>query len=268
MGIVSAVKRFLLENFWYPASGRAADYNIFNTTVYAGLFALAAAYLGFPFLKKLDIDLDRYFFLGIAPYVFLGGAVRGLEDMQLVDTVLLVTPFIYITMFVFTAGVLVASKKAEEYTGIDYYRPFGITGLLMLGFFLSLYQFSNIPGFMAALVLYSGIIGLGYFLMRYGFPQLSLYGFGLPVAAHYWDATTSVVALSYGASEKHILASFFVDSMGPAGMFVMKSLVIIPVVYYITENLDGDEKRYYLFLIALLGFALGTRNFLSMLALT
>ncbi|MFB6292168.1 MAG: DUF63 family protein [Candidatus Nanohaloarchaea archaeon] len=268
MSIVSVVKRFLLENFWYPATGRAGDYNIFNTTVYAGLFAVAAAYLGFPFLKKLDIDIDRRFFIGIAPYVLLGGAVRGLEDMQLVETFLLVTPFIYFTMFFFTASVLVVAKKAEERSGIEYHKPFAAVGSLALVSFLSLYELNNLAGFVSVVSVYSAVLGLGYFVLKYGLPQLSLYGFGIPVAAHFWDATTSAVAISYGASEKHVLASYFVETMGPAGMFVMKGLVIIPVVYYIVQNMEGEEKKYYLFLIALLGFALGTRNFLSMLALT
>jgi uncharacterized membrane protein len=53
---------------------------------------------------------------------------------------------------------------------------------------------------------------------------------------------------------------------GPEGMFLMKTLIIIPAVYYINREIEGEEKNYYLFLVALLGLALGTRNILSFVA--
>jgi uncharacterized membrane protein len=97
--------------------------------------------------------------------------------------------------------------------------------------------------------------------------KLASYSFTVPIAAHYFDASTTVTSLAYGGAEKHVLAQFFINNFGPLGMFIMKTIVIIPIVYYINQNIDGEERNYYLFLIALLGLALGTRNLTSLLGI-
>ncbi|PSH02212.1 MAG: hypothetical protein BRC26_01710, partial [Nanohaloarchaea archaeon QH_8_44_6] len=70
-------------------------------------------------------------------------------------------------------------------------------------------------------------------------------------------------------AEKHVLARFFIDTFGSLkGMFLMKTLVIVPAVYYILKNVEGDEKMYYLFLISVLGIAIATRNLLTFVTLS
>lgn len=262
MTLFSGVKRFLLQNFWRPAQGKAADYNIFNTSIYAALFALGAAYIGYPLLKKLDISLDREFFLSITPYILLGSVLRVLEDLKIVDSFLMVTPFIYFWMFGFTAAVLAASRYAY---GDDYHRVFGSLGLVLLVPTLLLYNVSTFVPLLQAFAIFAAVSGLFYLVVKKFRPELAVYSFLIPVIAHYWDASTSFIALSYGAYEKHVLAQFFVNSLGPAGMFVMKTLIIVPATYYIMEDVEGERKRYYLFLVALLGIALGTRNIISLI---
>lgn len=260
MGIFSAVKSFVLEKFWQPATGEAASYNLFNTSFYAAGFAIAAAYIGLPALKKLEVSLDRRFFLSVTPFILMGSAIRVLEDRALVDSFLLVTPFIYVLMFFTTAGILAVTRKRY---GERYHRMFGAVGLA--GFLLTagLYGFSNWVAIAVTLAVFLLSTGSGYLLLKLSRPELAGYGFGIPVAAHYWDASSSVVALLYGGSEKHLLAQFFVDTMGLPGMFVMKTLVVVPAVYYLYTETEGEKRKYYLFLVALLGLALGTRNLLS-----
>jgi len=264
MGIFSAIKSFVIRNFWMPLTGEASGYNIFNTTFYAAGFALSAAYLGYPFLKKLNISLDRRFFMGIAPYILLGGAVRVLEDRAIADSFLFVTPFIYIIMFFLTVSLLVAAVKIFDE---EYHRYFGATGAVLFLLTVSLYGFKNLLAVPILLVVF-GVSALSIYLgTKFLKPELLSYSFMIPVLAHYWDASTTVTALRFGAKEKHVLAGFFIDLMGPAGMFAMKSLVIIPAVYYIDQEMEGEKKLYYLFLIAMLGLALGTRNILSIMSI-
>ncbi|MFB6191609.1 MAG: DUF63 family protein [Candidatus Nanohaloarchaea archaeon] len=260
MGLFSAVKSFVTQKFWAPAAGRAADYNAFNTSVYAVGFAAAAAYIGFPLLKRLGIELDRRFFLSVTPYILLGGAARVLEDRALVDSVLLVTPFIYLVMFAATIGTLVAARYLF---GDEYYRPFGLVGAAGFLVTVAIYQFSNWQAVPLTAAVLIATAGTGYLLLERYRPELAGYSFVVPVAAHYYDASTSVVALFFGGSEKHVLAQFFVDLFGLPGMFVMKTVVIVPAVYFIQRDFEGDRKKYYLFIVALLGLALGTRNLLS-----
>ncbi|MFB6190258.1 MAG: DUF63 family protein, partial [Candidatus Nanohaloarchaea archaeon] len=125
-----------------------------------------------------------------------------------------------------------------------------------------------------ALAFFGVASGTGYLVLQQVRPGLAKPSFLLPVLAHYWDAATSSTALAmtslpYWRVEKHILATNFIGffkSMGlsgPVGMFAMKTLLVVPAVYYLDREFEGERRRYYLFLVALLGLALGTRNLLS-----
>ncbi|WEL23929.1 putative membrane protein [Candidatus Nanohalovita haloferacivicina] len=257
-----------MEKFWIPVADESVYYNPYNTTIYALLFGLAALYLVYPFSKKLGITFDRDFFKGIAPYAFLGGAVRSLKDINAVNSFLLETPFIYIVLFVFTVSAIKFSQILSDRTDYSMENILAVTGLIPLAVSLSFYSISNFAavGLFLSLVLTWSLAG--YAVLQLLRPDLLNYSFVVPVAAHFYDASTTVTALSFGGREKHVLGQFFIDVFGPYGMFLMKGLIIVPVVYYIVENMEGEERNYYLFLIALLGIAIGTRNILSTVALT
>jgi len=263
------IKRFLVEKFWRPIADESVFYNPYNTAVYSGLFAVVAAYIGFPALKKMDISLNKDFFIGITPYIFLGGALRSLKDINIVNNILLETPFIYILMFVFTFSALYISKKIDEITGIEYHKIFGGLGTIIVLAILPLYSLNNLD----LLYLMLGTVLVwslsGYTVLKLFKPEILTSAFIIPVSAHFMDATVTAVAVGKEkALEKHVVGRFFIENFGPSGMFLMKTLIIIPAVYYIIENFEGDEKRYYLFLIALLGIGITTRNFLSIVTLT
>jgi uncharacterized membrane protein len=265
--MLSGVKSFLVEKFWTPIVNESVYYNPFNTTVYALLFGIAALYVVYPVSKKMDVQFDRNFFIGVAPYIFLGGMARSLKDVDIVNTILLETPFIYFLMFFFTVGALFGSKKIAEYEGLEYHKIFSAIGFLTLLLILSFYTVSNFGALVYFIVIMTAWALPFYLTLKFLKPELLSYSFTLPIVAHYFDASTTVTSLAFGGVEKHVLAKFFITSFGPLGMFLMKTAVIVPVVYYINENMGGEEKNYYLFLIALLGIALGTRNLVSLLAI-
>jgi len=264
--MLSGVKSFLVEKFWTPIVDESVYYNPFNTTVYALLFGIAALYIVYPASKKLNISFDREFFLGIAPYIFLGGAARSLKDVDAINTILLETPFIYAVMFFFTFGALFGSKKIAEHQDMEYHKMFFSIGVAALLTVFSLYNFSNFNAFTYFLGVMAAWMIPFYIILKIAKPELLSYSFTLPIAAHYFDASTTVSSLAFGGVEKHVLARFFIANFGSIGMFMMKTAAIIPIVYYINKYIEGEEKNYYLFLIALLGVALGTRNLLSLIA--
>ncbi len=269
MSTLAGVKSFLIDKFWRPVADESVFYNPFNTAVYSALFALAAAYIGLPLLKKLNISLDKGFFIGIAPYIFVGGALRSLKDINALNTVLLETPFIYILMFGFTFAALSISIGITKFRDIEYFKPFSIIGMTALGFLLTFYSIENIDLLLWTLGISLSWTIAGVILLEHFKPELLKYSFVLPVAAHFLDATITAVGVGLNlAVEKHVLGRFFIDVMGPAGMFVMKFLIIVPAVIYIDRNVKGEERRYYLFLIALLGFAIATRNLLTLLTVS
>ena len=267
MNLVAGIKSFLIQKFWIPVTDESVFYNPFNTAAYAAIFAVAAAYIGKPLLEKMDVDLNREFFIGITPYIFLGGAARSLKDQNILNTVLLETPFIYLVMFSVVVAAILGSRLVDRKTDLEYYKIFSFTGIILLTGVLSLYSISNINGLINIAVIYSAIVGGFYAGLKIFKPEHANEMFFVPIAGHYFDGVTSYVAIGmFGAAEKHVLGQFFIDLMGPIGMLVMKTLVIIPVVYIIYNDFEGDDRRYYLFLVAVLGFALGTRNLISLVA--
>lgn len=268
MALLDSIKSFLVEKFWIPITDESVFYNPFNTTAYAILFGLAAAYIGKPAMKKLDLFPDRNFWIALAPFVFLGGAVRSLKDADIVNMILLETPFIYLLMFGVVAATLYSSRKFEEQLGIEYHKTMLGVGVLLVVSTLSLFQYPDLGLFPPIAIIFSILTITTFVAAKYFKPEVSAMDFVIPVSAHWFDASTSYVALAFdGAAEKHVLAQFFIESFGPEGMFLLKAVIIIPAVYYIGEEIEGFDKKYYLFLIAVLGFALGARNLVSTIVL-
>ncbi len=254
MGLFGGVKSFLVEKFWLPIVDESVYYNPFNTALYSMLFAVAAAYIGFPALKKLDVDLDRQFFTGIAPFVFLAGALRSLKDIEAVNTILLETPFIYLLMFGVVVASIFAAKKLAPRMGRDENKLLLGIGSILLLLILPFYSISNLTGLAMILGVTITWVAALYTVLKIFVPRLLTPEFYIPVATHYMDASVTSVALLFpGTAEKHVLAQFFIDLLGPIiGMFLMKTLVIVPAVYYIRREAEGEKKLYYLFLIAVL----------------
>lgn len=261
--MVFDVKNFLLEKFWVPIVNESVYYNPYNTFVYALLFGLLTVYVIYPAIKKMDIEIDRRFFIGFLPFMVFGGAVRALKDIGTVDSILLVSPIIYLMLFGLGLGSLALAREIERRKGISYHKILSGISLLLLAVTLSFYSIKNFE----ALVLEAFLIMLwsasGFLALKIFRPDLLRFEFTAPVAAHYLDASSTFTALSYGANEKHVLGRAFIDIFGPSGMFIMKTLVIVPVSYYLITEFEGEEKMFYIFLITMLGLGIATRNTLQ-----
>ena len=109
------------------------------------MVTLLVALTGVVFLlRRLDLGTDRGFFYALLPFVFLGGALRVVEDAN--DAVpagealityplntLLISPIIYFTVFGLTLGAVVAAVAAERAGVIERYaRPLLGAGIAFL----------------------------------------------------------------------------------------------------------------------------------------
>jgi uncharacterized membrane protein len=109
------------------------------------MITLLVALAGVVFLlRRLDLGTDREFFYALLPFVFLGGALRVVEDAN--DAVpagealityplntLLISPIIYFTVFGLTLGTVVAAVAAERAGVIERYaRPLLGAGIAFL----------------------------------------------------------------------------------------------------------------------------------------
>lgn len=256
--MLSQVKSFLLQNFWDALVH--GTYNPYNTLVYAIIFGFLALYVVYPGVKRLGLSFDREFFMAVSPYVLLAGALSAIGSVS--SALMFQEPVIAVLMLLLTILALLAGLWLEKRTGLAYHKTVMVAGLIFLGFALSIFSFDDLT----SLPLFTGLTVVwavgGYVILRFVKPDLLNSGFTVPVAAHYLDASTTVAVLSTGGTENQVLAGYFVSLLGPYGIFLLKTLVIVPVVYYILENFEGDERNYYLFLVASLGFALAMRNML------
>jgi uncharacterized membrane protein len=263
--MVLDVKNFLLEKFWIPIVNESVYYNPYNTFVYALLFGGLTVYVLYPLIKKMDIEVDKKFFKGFLPFIVFGGAVRALKDIGAVNSILLETPIIYLLLFALGLGTLALSREIEKRRGISYHKVLSGISLVLLAGALSFYTLKNFPALLLELFIILLWSAGGFLVLKIWKPELLRFEFVAPVAAHYLDASSTFTALEFGANEKHVLGRIFIDLFGPSGMFLMKTLVIVPVSYYLVEDFEGEEKMFYIFLITTLGLGIATRNTLQTL---
>jgi uncharacterized membrane protein len=87
---------------------------------------------------------------------------------------------------------------------------------------------------------------------------------------HIFDATTTFVAINYfGYYEMHVLPTFLMGIFGPFSFVLLKAFVVTAILILIDKYCkDKKFKNYLKLIMAILGAATGSRDFLRMLALT
>lgn len=285
-------KTYFIDPIFYNTG-----YNIVNTAVFA-ILLVAAVFVTYKLLRRLGIRVDRSFFIGIIPFIALGGILRAWEDLLeatgathgligsainnfvLVDAtgvarnLLLISPLIYVVMFVIALAALIFAKAIEKYAKISYWKTWFTVGIILDIVILSQFRFQS------AFALYAVAgISIAWFAVIFAAKKFSAWRklkinsffsnenmFLLDV--HLFDATTTFVALSYfNYFEQHVVSNFFISFLGPASMFLLKLVVISAVLYLFDRELKKDvEKRTFLkIIILILGMGPGLRNFLRLI---
>lgn len=261
----SPVKNFVVENFWIPLLPGTEPYNMYNTLLYAVLFSAITIHLILPALKNTDIALDKGFYLSLTPWIVLAGALSALNEQGFyffTNTPLIVTGVLFASITALKTGELLENRY--NWPAI---RTVFLAGLMLSLGALSFFSYSEIYLIHEFLLLtfiwlIPGLLAVKYFLSDYYSIELLA-----PVLAHYLDATTTVIALANGGVEQQVVARYFIDNIGLTGIFVLKTLVIIPAVIIIRREVKMDEKRlFYLFVLTALGLGISVRNLLLILS--
>ncbi|MBI4162382.1 MAG: DUF63 family protein [Candidatus Aenigmarchaeota archaeon] len=262
------------ETYFIDPITHGTGYNIYNTTVYAILLVISAVIV-YKVIKKMGITIDRKFLFAVTPYMFLGGLMRALQDAKIFETVFLITPLIYVSIFLLTFVALVVSRLLNN--KIAYYKTwFGIGAVLSIAA-LSFVKLAD-P---AALLLMLGITAVWAVAIFAAKWIAEWKGVGkirnllttensFLLLAHEFDATTTFVATTfYPYFEQHVLPSFFISLFGTWFMFVLKFVVVVVVLHVLDKELSKPEdleKRTFLkFLVLVLGMAPGLRNFFRLI---
>lgn len=266
-------------------------YNAVNTAAYAVIF-VALVLLTYRILKRLGIKVDRNFFIGIAPYIALGGILRAWEDLIefskavpqffspfiLTDAsggarnLLLITPLIYIFMFFLALAALLLSKLVEKRAKIPYHKAWLAFGVLFCIAGVSQLRISDIFALFAMLAISGAwafaILGSRAAFRGFGVARRALtMENSLLIIAHMFDATTTFVALQFFPYfEQHVVAGLAVGFLGPAGIFALKLPVVAAVLYYLDKEMvnEQEKKNFIKIAILVLGLGPGLRNFLRL----
>ena len=250
-------------------------YNVYNTIAYA-IILIIASYGVYKLLKKLKIEIDRKFFLGILPFVAMGGALRSLQDANTAVNPLFITPIIYITIFFIALASLVFSRLLESHTKFAYYKSWLAIGLIVdlwaianmkfINFFGILLMLAITAAWAAALIITKKAAQIKKMQKLNSF--LSTENMIL-IGVHMFDATTTFVSLQFFPYfEQHVVPSFFIGIFGPAAMFLLKLPIISAALYVLDDEFkdkkDSNKKNFFKILILILGMGPGLRNFLRL----
>src|SRR3989344_9310669 len=141
-----------LQKYFINPIYTGEGYNIYNTLAYA-IILILAAYGVYRLLKKLKIEIDRNFFLGILPFVAMGGALRSLQDANTAVNPLFITPIIYITIIFIALASLVFSRLLESHTKFAYYKSWLAIGLIVDLWAIANMKFINFFGILLMLAI-------------------------------------------------------------------------------------------------------------------
>ena len=234
-------------------------YTVPKTLAYA--FVLILGVLGiYEILKRLKVKVDRRLAIAVAPYVIFGGAARVLQDARLLSSYWLVTPGIYVFVFAITIIVLGVSLLLEKKFKIPYAKPMFLVGVVLATVPFMFLKFVNPIGAAYALLLF--LPWLAIYFVKWNLANK------IVVLTQMFDATVTFVATSaYGLVELHVLSNFLI-SIAPISFVFVKLVAIVAFLLLIDRYAKDKHFAAYLKLIvAILGMATGTRDFVELASL-
>ncbi|MBI3190509.1 DUF63 family protein [archaeon] len=265
-----------LQTYFIDPIRYGTGYNIVNTIVFA-IILIIAAVLVYKLLRKMKVTIDKKFLLSIIPFIALGGILRAYEDYLeasgIARNILLITPLVYVTIFVSALALLVISKAVEKYAGVKYWRTWFAAGLFIDAFILSQFRVTNTFGLVAMVGIAAFIIILITAAKKIPSDKIKNFFTAeniLVLDVHMFDATTTFVSLSYfDYFEQHVVPGFLINATGPWIMFVLKFAVVSVVLYLFDKELnkkeDAEKKMFLKIIVLILGLGPGLRNFLRLI---
>lgn len=274
---------FLYEYFLKPILSNGW-FNPVNSITY-GIILVVGVYLVFKLLKRMNIHVDLRFLYAILPFILWGASTRVLHDAayygaltgklgEFYSLPIFPTPGSYLITFLLALIVLLISLTVQRYARFPYWKT-----MLAVGIILNIINFALFPRIdPIPMLMVLGITGLWslLFLLLYKFSQTSkfqtlkqiftLENSGL-LSGHMLDASATYVAMTFfGYLEQHPLPRFLIGMTNPAAMFLLKLVVLIPVLYIIDKYSEpGDFKNFLKIVVLILGLAPGLRDMIRLM---
>ncbi len=248
-----------IQTYYINPVIQGTGYNIYNTLTYGAIFAVMV-FLIYKFLQK-RINIDEKFFIGVIPYIALGSILRVLEDANIFNSPLFITPLVFFVVFIVAAVSLWISTAIKK----DYYRIWFATGAVICAIFSS-FMFVKNPGALMVIVIFAFWVSAVYIARELGFNLLKKENAWV-FLSHIFDATTTFVAIQFFPyTEQHVVAGFVIASLGPWSMYLLKIPVVLAVLWAVDKDVTNKQQNMFIkFAIVVLGLGPGLRNFLRLL---
>ncbi|UCD03123.1 MAG: DUF63 family protein [Candidatus Aenigmatarchaeota archaeon] len=198
------------------------------------------------------------------------------------------TPGSYFITFLMALLSLFVALGVRKYTKIACWKTMFVIGSVLFAMNASLLTVTTIVP-----LLYIGSVALAWTLIFFGLTEKKIQGHikkmnkklfhyvkeifttinASILSAHFFDATATFFAIAvfstiggYGYTEQHFLSRSLIPFLGPQVMFLLKFVVIVPVLYYIDRYTEDRELSNFLKLVILiLGLAPAARNLTRLL---
>lgn len=234
-----------LNIFFVLPLGRS--YNPVNSALYAiflflGIFSLSRV------LPRLGIKVDGRFAIALLPFILLGSCLRVFQDAQIVDSMFLVSPLIYILIFVYTFVCLLLSLLVAKKTSINYRFPLFIFGAIPAAFFVIqlVLQIVNLESILLTFSIGTAacLIALLAFLAIHKLFKFDNFRFDLAVVfSQMLDVSATYVGVTfYGYQEQHFLVRLVTDVFGSALVFYVLDFWGIVLILLVLERVLRKEQ--------------------------
>ena len=266
-----------IDDYYIRPILEGTGYNPVNTLTYAVLLIIAVI-LTYKLLRRLRVVIDRRFFIGILPFIALGGILRSLEDLReatgLGKNVFLITPLIYVVIFVIALAALLIAVLIERRTQHAYHKTWFVLGLIVAAAGLSQMRVENAAGVVMMLGLAAAwgiVLVAAKIIAQKKFARVNAFLSFENIALlliHLFDATTTFVAIEYFPYfEQHVVTGFFIDVLGTWSIFLLKFVVVSLVLWVFDRELKNEPKKrtFLKVVVAVLGLGPGLRNFLRLM---
>lgn len=242
------------------------QYTIF-TTILLGVFFVVTSYFIYYILNKLKIKIDQKLLIGLVPWVIASAFVRVLEDAEIYPkTIFTITPGIVVLFIITLLPIVIFGKLyLEDKKKFPLWKTLAITGLIAIAINAPLLKINNFYGAGLIFITFATILGIMSIFNKFvKADSLSFWA----IASHMFDASATFIALSrFGYYEQHVIPTFLINATGPWIMFVLKLVILIPIVYVLNKKCDDDNLRQFLLIaIIVLGLAPALRDTLRLAA--
>ena len=193
------------------------------------------------------------------------------------------TPGSYLITFLLAMLSLFLSLIIQRYLNIEYWKPLFVIGL---GMFLLNCALVPVNSYLP--LVYIGSVSILWAALFFSIARLIrmdiikkmntrlvnyLKDIFTPMnsailSAHFFDATATFFAIAmfstiggHGYSEQHFLSRSLMPFLGPQVMFLLKFVVVVPVLYFIDKYIEEKElSRFLKLAVLILGLAPASRN--------